>query len=588
MRTQLTLVGALLLPWLFSASAEAHHDECAQYLVHEAFGGLVIDHPIGLPVLSVNPASCATYGALDHVDALCTAFGASRGLDVELGFFQGEDEAGAFCGCACPQTSTSCWSADGFRDAFEEHFSPGHDYVVTDDAEVFYHVLLEDESCLPIECDRLGSFFNLELATFEAEVDGMRQCGCTCDGCSPNAPAEQMGILDWDDMPTQQDDGTVSYTITSARQLASIGAHLEALSADYRQCRDIRLDDWYAAAEGDEAGRPYFTIGTDLVPFSGTYDGDGYTVAGFTWDEDGPALADLAGGIFTEDGATLLRDNQDFIGLFGRADGAEIRNLKVGDADVVVHGAHVGVLAGELTGSVASDVQTTGTMAVVGSDVGGVAGRLASSHLQDATTEVLVNSTFSADRTGNLVGSGEDCTIHRSSAHGQAYGYTAVGGLAGYLDSASVVSDSYARSTVFGAFVVGGLVGDLGGGTISRSYHADGEVNGWFSAAGLVGDLGPGGEVRDSIVMSGLIMAPMPHIAAPTPLPAGAQVTNVHHWSGQPCTFGFCSNGAGSISNPFGTTEEAQAHFGNPASDPTNQWDFGVVWTQVPGGLPAH
>ena len=177
-------------------------------------------------------------------------------------------------------------------------------------------------------------------------------------------------------------------------------------------------------------------IGTEAHPFTGTFDGNGHSIGGFTMDMTKEPLA-----------------NQKYGGIFG----------VIGNAGTV---RNVAVYGTEFVGSLAN--QAVGALAGLncGSIVGCSTGSSQTGFLPSATTvtpEELerVNSTVAGFDAGGLAAvnrgsvlncwSGADVTASASGGHG--------GGLVGYSESGSSVWNSYAMGDVLDGGVVGGVVG---------------------------------------------------------------------------------------------------------------------------------
>ena len=188
-------------------------------------------------------------------------------------------------------------------------------------------------------------------------------------------------------------------------------------------------------------------IGTDAAPFTGRFDGAGFTVSGLSIS-----------------GATSAS------GLFGvvrgasASDTARIVNLRITGASISGQ-AQVGVLAGVAEFATISDVTVAGSVSGT-SQVGGLVGQLGA----NAKGSTLSGSSSSAMVTATGVDAG---------------------GLIGYLFSGSSITSSSASGTVTTTQAnVGGLVGLADGGITSSS--ASGTVNstinsGNANAGGLVG-----------------------------------------------------------------------------------------------------
>jgi filamentous hemagglutinin family protein len=114
------------------------------------------------------------------------------------------------------------------------------------------------------------------------------------------------------------------------------------------------LDNSLSSSSGDYTGigNNFTPIGTSGSPFTGDFDGQGYTIS------------DLV----------INKPGQSSVGLFGYTDGSEIRNI--GLIDVDINGfANVGALSGEAYSSLFENTYSTGE--VVGAEcVGGLVGYL--------------------------------------------------------------------------------------------------------------------------------------------------------------------------------------------------------------------
>ena len=185
----------------------------------------------------------------------------------------------------------------------------------------------------------------------------------------------------------------------------------------------------------------FIPIGDYPNPFSGTFDGDGYTISGLTIE-----LCPVCPGLY--------------VGLFGRIFSGQIRNVHIQNADVSGRD-NVGILAGYNAGDIRSS-----------SASGTVSGR---------------------DHTGGLVGWNEGSITH-SRTDANVNGSMSVGGLSGY--NSGTIDDSYARTDVKGSYETGGLAGvNERSGIITASY-ASGPVAGESLTGGLLGY--NGGDVKAS------------------------------------------------------------------------------------------
>ncbi len=181
-----------------------------------------------------------------------------------------------------------------------------------------------------------------------------------------------------------------------------------------------------------------------VTPFTGTFDGLGNTI----------------------NNLTINLPANDYVGLFGQASGAEIRN--------------VGLLGGSIKGR---------------SYVGGLVGRDNDGIIARAYATGMVTGS---QAIGGLVGSSRGSTITESYATGEVIGSAGyVGGLVGELGtSGSTITDAYATGSVRGTYNVGGLVG-FSAGSINGAYAAGAVTGNSVDVGGLVGRNISGGVITN-------------------------------------------------------------------------------------------
>ncbi|MDP6861119.1 MAG: GLUG motif-containing protein, partial [Candidatus Marinimicrobia bacterium] len=187
-----------------------------------------------------------------------------------------------------------------------------------------------------------------------------------------------------------------------------------------------------------DSNEGFSRIGGNSTKFTGSYDGDGYTI----------------------NGLRIARSSTHYIGLFGITDGATIQDLGV--TNVNITGYHyVGGLVGIVQGnSTVSNCYSTGSVTSTGSYIGGLAGEV-----KGSSTVSKCYSTGSV--TGKVVG-GLSGVIKGSSTVSNCYSTGSVtgignyaGGLAGYIYNEGVtVSDCYSTGSVTDTTTyTGGFVG---------------------------------------------------------------------------------------------------------------------------------
>lgn len=191
-------------------------------------------------------------------------------------------------------------------------------------------------------------------------------------------------------------------------------------------------------------------------PFTGTFDGNGYTVSNLTID----------------------RPNENYVGLFGAVgSGGTIENVGVEDVEVTGDGwtgSLVGFNEGEVNRSYAGgDVSVSGSW-TTGGLVGANAGEVIESYSEATVSDVRLEA-------GGLVGVNLNGDVLASYATGGVSGDEKVGGLVGVNFEGSI-DESYAAGSVSGGDETGGLVG-VSSGTVFASYW-DNEATGQSSSDG--------------------------------------------------------------------------------------------------------
>lgn len=183
-------------------------------------------------------------------------------------------------------------------------------------------------------------------------------------------------------------------------------------------------------------------IGTSSNPFTGSFDGGDFKIAGLT---------------------ITIDDGTPHIGLFGSTENAVLQNIHLRDVQIDVTGSHTGSIVGALSGwmiqTTVRNVSVTGMVRSNDFATGGIAGVSIFDSLSDSYSTADVSG---AEYAGGLIGLIEGTTIERSYATGHVTGQY-VGGIGGYSDGAVIV-DSHATGNVtstHAAGVSGGLIGEV-------------------------------------------------------------------------------------------------------------------------------
>ncbi len=263
------------------------------------------------------------------------------------------------------------------------------------------------------------------------------------------------------------------FQISNVTHLQNMSANL---SAHYILVNDIDA----SATSGWNSEKGFVPIGTDTnpgaagfqgTPFSGSFNGDHYTITSLT----------------------VNRSSEDYIGLFGNiASGGEVTNVTLVNANMTGD-AFVGTLAGNNFGNV-SYSSASGKLRAYNVYCGGLVGFNDLTGIvsySSASTEVT-GSTYSGGLVGPLWGH-----IHNCSASGDVSGIDNVGGLVARINPPSSVLDSHATGNVSGRYTVGGLAGILEG-IVNNTTAAGSVTSSRDRVGGLIGHMYSGSTLSNS------------------------------------------------------------------------------------------
>ena len=257
--------------------------------------------------------------------------------------------------------------------------------------------------------------------------------------------------------------------------------------------------------------------------FTGTLDGQNYTISGLTIDRPSAGLVGLI-GLARRNGGTTVENltltgasitGESFVGgVVGELDGGTISQTSFAgnvagtfSTTSPEYSASIGGLVGYMGNIVATSYTTTAITASSASgsvsgatEVGGLVGSQTVGAIANSSSSATVTNPAPAQGDGDFGGLVGELypkgTISNSFATGNVSGSTYVGGLVGYAQSstANAITNSYATGNVvaqdavdtadiYNDLVAGGLVGYFGGTTISGSY-ATGSVSSTASTLG--------------------------------------------------------------------------------------------------------
>jgi len=260
----------------------------------------------------------------------------------------------------------------------------------------------------------------------------------------------------------------VKHIISDLEDLLKIGGSNEyPMNAIYELEKDINISNCRTLDEG----RGFTPIGSSGKPFTGIFDGKGFTISGLY----------------------INRPTSDSVGLFGFTNGAVIAGVSV-VADSIIGKNFTGGIAGSFNGGTIGGSSFEG--AVKGqNNVGGLVGS-ANGTIDQSYSAGFVDGSY---RVGGLVGR-NDGTIRDSystSAVTGAMGH--IGGLAGYTNGSII--NCYAASEVeTETGVVGGLLGFAEAPiTITKALNNIGVVNSFWDTdvSGLNTSAGGSGKSSD-------------------------------------------------------------------------------------------
>lgn len=311
-------------------------------------------------------------------------------------------------------------------------------------------------------CSDVSQYTSYELEFVQDEVDGVQVCGCQCQDinyCDQYANDDQTAMA-YD--AHGAGSTTDPYRIYNAYQLVQIANTQDALSKAYIECSNINVDQVYGQGQDD------FKIGTVSDPFVGSFNGNGFIISKFRYNN------------------TSQLDN---IGLFGYTREASFKNIKLENVNISLpNGANIGGLIG-----VADEFSSIENCSVSGnisgeSYTGGLVGQMKSQSLITGSfSTAYVSGTGYA--TGGLVASMSDLSqiTYCYAKNANILGFEKVGGLVGESVT-STIDRSYSNTYVHASKHVGGLVGESNSSSITNSY-AVGKVDGeWSNIGGLIGN----------------------------------------------------------------------------------------------------
>ena len=214
-------------------------------------------------------------------------------------------------------------------------------------------------------------------------------------------------------------------TIVNAHELQLMAMDL---TKSYTLGANINMSELTNASGMWNTAMGFVPIGDSTTKFTGTFNGQNYTITNLT----------------------INRPSTNYVGLFGY----------IGSGSTV---SNVGLVGGSVSGQ-------------------DFVGELAGYNYGTVNKTSSTGSVSSRFEVGGLIGWNSG-TVSNSYATGSARGIDDIGGLAG--GNFGTVSTSYATGSVNGSYYIGGLLG-CNFGTVSNSY-ATGSASGSYNVGGLIG-----------------------------------------------------------------------------------------------------
>jgi hypothetical protein len=265
------------------------------------------------------------------------------------------------------------------------------------------------------------------------------------------------------------------------KELQYIAANAGYLDGHYKLGADIDLS----------SVTSWTPIGSRSKPFSGTFDGNGYTISGLT----------------------INSPSSGYQGLFGYASGATFTDVKLIGVSITGSSYNgIGGLSGYCIDCSITECYSSGSISGR-TDIGGIVGIYKTDtkavNISACCSDCSVTgaSTNTSYEIGGLIGYAYgksediDITVSGCSATGTISGQGSVGGLVGKIENFITVSDCHATGAVTGTKYLdgdgtGGLIGTLCGhqwvsgsalSCVVEKCYATGTITGCKNVGGLVG-----------------------------------------------------------------------------------------------------
>ena len=363
------------------------------------------------------------------------------------------------------------------------------DEVTEDNAEAVEQALTDiDDAKESLTDDELAG---LDLTRYDAAANALLALW-------GEAPTDEVELLDNYATPTKDGDWYVIDSVDDLKWLAtSAPKNVKAkLTADITLNKDVLNSDGSLNTSASANFDEWKPIGTSSQPFTGTFDGGGYTIYGLYINDSSKNYVGLFGYIGKNDTATgtvknvTLADSyvsgNEFVGgICGWNKGGTIEqstNQSTNQATVTGReqvGGICGYNSGNITNCTAGgSVSTTG-----GDSVGGICGYNDGGTVENCTSGCTVEGKGTS--TGGICGYNWGGLLGCRNT-GTVSGGRWVGGVCGdNCSSGNGIQGCYNEGAVFGTMSVGGVCG-TNSGNLKKSYNT-GNVSGNSYVGGVCG-----------------------------------------------------------------------------------------------------
>ncbi len=310
-------------------------------------------------------------------------------------------------------------------------------------------------------------------------------------------------------------------------------------------------------------GEGWNPIGDGITRFSGSYNGNGFSI----------------------DGLFINRPQQNMQGLFAITGNATLTNITLTNVNITAKDK-TGAIAGNLRSSVMSNCQVSGTLAGY-NEVGGLIGESVGSLVMNCSNSATVEAS---GLVGGIVGynrnimPGEydkkgrsfDATVTNCHNSGNISGFGAVGGISGVNEYYSLITQSSNIGNIEAYNFAGGITGGNEYAIISDCYNR-GNVSGTDAIAGIVAlndDIPEWGEGyvpnTSNTYNTGMVTADT-RDGALVATGASADLVEFSYWN---------SETSGSNSSLGGEPRETWEMTFPHASNTYEGWDFATIWAE--------